>query len=126
MAVVLFVSRNGDGRDTIAAGELAGTELAPDASGRVEMFADSAGFRIYLWPESLPLLDGGRFYQGWLKGDAGLVPIGTFSQGNGDMVILWSGVDPEEYPTVTVTIEAPDGNQESSGQRVLAGEVTTS
>ena len=73
----------------------------------------------------MPRLDGGRFYQAWLEG-AGrhACPIGTFSEGNGDWVTLWSGVSPQDYPTLTVTIEEPDGNQASSGQRVLTGETT--
>ena len=37
---------------------------------------------------------------------------------------LWSGVSPIDYPTVTVTIEEPDGNQASSGQQVLSGTVS--
>ncbi len=37
---------------------------------------------------------------------------------------LWSGVSPVDYPTLTVTIEEPDGNQASSGHRVLSGDVS--
>jgi hypothetical protein len=48
-----------------------------------------------------------------------LVPIGTFNQG--DDVTLWAGVSPENFPTMTITEEAADGDQGSSGQRVLVG-----
>jgi hypothetical protein len=51
-----------------------------------------------------------------------LVPIGTFSSSDG-RVTLWSGVSPKDYPAMSVTIEAADGDQRSSGDRVLVGEV---
>jgi hypothetical protein len=58
-----------------------------------------------------------------LKNAAGtLVPIGTFSSSDGH-VTLWSGVSPKDFPTITVTIESPDNDQESSGRRVLVGEI---
>ena len=120
-AVIVFSHR---GSDSTASFALAGTELAPKARGEASVYKDSAGFRIELKAHDLPALDGGRFYQAWLKGDSGLIPIGTFSKGNGTKVTLWSGVSPKDFPTLTVTIEAPDGNQESSGQRVLVGNLT--
>jgi hypothetical protein len=122
-AVFLF-SRD-HGQASFASAELTGTELASGASGKVVIYQDTAGFRVELRARDLPLLDGGRFYQAWLKGTKGTVPIGTFSEGNGDWVTLWSGVSPADYPTLTVTIEAPDGNQDSSGQRVLAGQTSS-
>ncbi len=123
IAVVFLFSRD-HGQDRFAAGELVGTDLASGASGKVVIYEDSAGFRVELKAHDLPPLDGGRFYQAWLKGPKGTVPVGTFSQGNGDWVILWSGVSPTDYPTLTVTIEAPDGNQDSSGQKVLTGQIS--
>jgi hypothetical protein len=71
----------------------------------------------------LPRLPAGEFYQAWLKdGQDTLVPIGTFSA-SGDTVVLWSGVSPREFPTLSVTIEASDGDQRSSGRKVLVGPV---
>jgi hypothetical protein len=122
MAAVFLFSRDGRRQDPFASGQLAGTELASGASGNVVIFEDTAGFRVELKAQDLPRLDGGRFYQAWLKGPQGTVPIGTFSEGNGDWVTLWSGVSPVVYPTLTVTIEEPDGNQDSSGQPVLVGD----
>ncbi len=122
VAAVIFFSRDTDERpDSFASGPLTGTELAPDATGMVEIFEDSAGFRVELRANDLPPLDGGRFYQAWLKGPSGTIPIGTFSEGDGSWVTLWAGVSPKDFPELTVTIEAPDGNQDSSGERVLAG-----
>jgi len=34
-----------------------------------------------------------------------------------------AGVSPVDYPTLTVTQEDADGNQASSGQRVLTGQI---
>jgi Anti-sigma-K factor rskA, C-terminal len=122
VAAVLLFSRGG--RETVAAFALSGTDLAPTATGKASVYKDSAGFRIELKADNLPALDGGRFYEAWLKSDTGLIPVGTFSKGNGSTVTLWSGVAPQDYPTFSVTIEEPDGNQASSGHRVLAGTIS--
>ena len=58
--------------------------------------------------------------QPWLRNAANvLVPIGTFNEGQN--VTLWAGVSPANFPTMTITEEAADGDQGSSGQRVLVG-----
>ena len=68
----------------------------------------------------LPRLDRGRFYQAWLRNGAGvLVPIGSFNEG--ENVTLWAGVSPETFRTLTVTREQANGEQASSGQKVLVG-----
>jgi Anti-sigma-K factor rskA len=103
---------------------LAGTSLAPDASGSATMTQTSAGWKVVLHATGLVRLDNGRFYQAWLKNGAGiLVPIGTFNQG--PTVMLWSGVYPQDFPTLTVTEQTANGNPASSGQRVLVGTVNT-
>ena len=53
-----------------------------------------------------------------------LVPIGTFNEGA--EVVLWAGVSPVDFPTITVTKEQADGNQASSGQVVLSGHANES
>ena len=40
--------------------------------------------------------------------------------------MLWAGVSPRDFPTLTVTREQADGDQASSGEKVLAGEIDTS
>ena len=96
------------------------TDLAPNASGSAVMIKTDSGWKIELNVTGLPRLDNGRFYQGWLRNaDGVLVPIGTFNEGTD--VVLWSGVSPDAFPTITVTEEQADGNQASSGQRVLTG-----
>ncbi len=51
-----------------------------------------------------------------------LVAIGTFNEP--DDVVLWSGVGPTDFRTLTVTEEEADGDQASSGRRVLVGTIT--
>jgi len=104
-------------------GELAATALAPGARAAADMYKNAAGFRVVLDAHGLPLLPSGEYYQGWLKNAKGeLVPIGTFSSSDG-RVIMWSGVSAKEFPTLSVTIESADGNQASSGRRVLVGDL---
>jgi len=52
-----------------------------------------------------------------------LVPIGTFNEGRN--VRLWAGVSPKLFATLTVTREQADGDQTSSGEKVLVGTVNT-
>ena len=52
------------------------------------------------------------------------MPIGTFNEGRD--VTLWAGVSPEDFTTLTVTRELADGDQASSGETVLIGEVDIS
>jgi Anti-sigma-K factor rskA len=113
------MSGGGPGRGTRLQVALAAVGPAgPSGSGTLTR--TDAGWRIELTISDLPRLDNGAYYQAWLKNDAGLlVPIGTFNQGG--RVTFWAGVSPVDFPTLTVTVEAADGNQASSGQRVLAG-----
>ena len=103
---------------------LAATSLAPGAKGDATLTKTSAGWRIELDATGLPRLDHGRFYEAWLRSASGvLVPIGTFNEGTN--VTLWAGVSPKLFKTVTVTRERADGDQTSSGEKVLVGTVST-
>ena len=118
---VVLVTQGGTGPDYKA--QLSATGLAPGAHASADITSDNAGFRITLDARGLPPLQGGEYYQAWLKNAAGtLVPVGTFSSSDGT-VTLWSGVSPKAFPTITVTIEPADNDQASSGRRVLVGEV---
>ena len=98
------------------------TDVAPGAGGDATLTKTSSGWRIELDATGLPRLDGGRFYQAWLRNAAGvLVPVGTFNEG--EDVTLWAGVSPKDFTTLTVTREQADGDQASSGDRVLAGTI---
>jgi len=99
------------------------TSAAPGARASASITHNNAGFRFVLDAHGLPALAAGEYYQAWLKNAAGtLVPIGTFSSSD-DRVTLWSGVSPKKFPTMSVTIEATDNDQATSGRRVLVGEV---
>jgi hypothetical protein len=101
---------------------LGGTPLLPDAGGEATLTKTSAGWRIQLQASGLPRLADGRFYEAWLRNtDGTLVPIGTFNEG--PKVTLWAGVSPKTFKILTVTRERADGDQASSGERVLAGTV---
>ena len=103
---------------------LAATDLAPGASGNATLTKTASGWQIELDASGLQRLDDGRFYEAWLKNGAGvLVPIGTFNEGH--EVTLWAGVSPKEFTTLTVTRERADGDQTSSGEKVLVGTVDT-
>ena len=101
---------------------LAATDLAPGASGNATLTKTSSGWRIELDATGLPRLDKGRFYEAWLKNPAGvLVPVGTFNEGR--KVTLWAGVSPETFTSLSVTREDADGNQASSGRKVLVAKI---
>ena len=124
LAVVIgvFVATRSSSSADYAA-NLVATGSAPGAQASAAITRTKAGFRVALDAHGLPALRAGEYYQAWLKNAAGtLVPIGTFSSSDG-RVTLWSGVSPKDFPTMTVTIEKADNIQESSGVRVLAGEV---
>ncbi len=101
---------------------LAATDLVPGATGAATLSKTSSGWRVELNATGLPHLAGGRFYEAWLRNSAGvLVPIGTFNEGR--KVTLWAGVSPKSFTTLTVTREQADGDQTSSGEKVLVGTV---
>lgn len=103
---------------------LAPTGLVPEARGEATLTRTSSGWRIDLGATGLPRLAGGQFYEAWLRNGAGvLVPVGTFNEGR--KVTLWAGVSPKDFPALTITREQADGDQTSSGEKVLVGTVDT-
>ena|SRR5436190_1958281 len=120
--VAILAGPGGDPSSAHLEVALAGTDLAPGAEGQADLTKTDAGWRIELDATGLPRLDGGRFYQAWLKADDGeAVPIGTFNEP--DAVVLWAGVSPREFPTFTVTQESASDGTPASGERVLVGTV---
>lgn len=108
-----------------ATATLTATALAPGASGRAEFRDTPSGFKIELDTSGLPPAAPGTYYQAWLKNaDGQLVTIGTFhARGGGENIILWSAVDPSDYPTITVTVQQEGAGPQSSGKVVLAGKI---
>jgi hypothetical protein len=109
------------------AASLASTQLAPGASGHASFTRTPGGWRVDLHAAGLGRRDNGAYYEAWLKNKSGsIVPVGTFNQADGQQVIvLWAGVAPTQFRTLTVTRERADGNLASSGEVVLHGTVTS-
>ena len=122
-AVIGIAALTGPSTGADFTANLAATAAAPNARASVSITKNPAGFRVVLDAHGLPKLPTGRYYQAWLKNAHGtLVPLGTFSSSDG-RVTLWSGVSPSEFTAISVTIEAANGDQGSSGDRVLTGDV---
>ncbi|MEU4394052.1 anti-sigma factor [Kribbella sp. NPDC023855] len=103
---------------------LVGTPLASDARARVDVRDTPSGVEISMNITGLPPTPPGSYYEGWVKGVRGTVPIGTFHLRDGaDEIKLWSGVELRDYPTITVTIQQEGAGPASSGRVVLVGEV---
>jgi hypothetical protein len=120
LGILLRVGDDGDGRRV----EVAGTELAPDASAVVRVEETGSGVAIELDVRGLPPAEPGTYYQAWMKGPDGLVTVGTFHlRGGDDSIELWSGVPPDRYPTLTVTLQQEGAGQQSSGRVVLSGDI---
>ena len=121
IGVGLAVVRSGGSAERFHAA-LGPTGLVPGADGEATLSKTTSGWRIELRATGLPRLEGERFYEAWLRDTAGtLVPIGTFN--DGPAVTLWAGVSPRHFTTLTVTRESTDGDQGSSGEKVLLGTV---
>ena len=122
VAVIGVVALESGGSGPGFRAALASTSLAPGAVGEATLTRRPSGWRVELHATRLPRLADGAFYEAWLRNDAGvLVPIGTFNDGR--RVTLWAGVAPTRFTTLTVTREHADGNQSSSGEKVLVGTV---
>jgi hypothetical protein len=121
LLLALFVVDSHPAHERFAA-TLSPTALAAGARGYATLTMTSAGWRIELDATGLPRISGRRFYEAWLRNSGGvLVPIGTFNEPR--KVTLWAGVSPRDFATLTVTREQADGDQSSSGIKVLSGEL---
>ncbi|MEO3809552.1 anti-sigma factor [Sphaerisporangium sp. B11E5] len=116
-------------RDTVPGGTktvaLAGTDLAPRVSGQVLVRETPSGVEIILEVAGLPPAGRGRYYQGWVKGTAGTVTIGTFHlRDSREPVVLWAGVDVQGYPLMTITLQQEGKGPASSGKVVATAALT--
>lgn len=100
-----------------------GTDIQPAASGEAEIRETDAGWWIRLHINDLPAAEQGTYYEGWVWNDDGQgVSIGTFHlRGDQESVVLWSGVDPDDYPAIWVTLEDEDGDPAASDRIVMWG-----
>ncbi len=84
-----------------------GTQLAPSATATVVVSANPSGFSLRVQATGLPAAAPGSYYSAWLHGPRGVVPLGSFHQHQqGSSVALWSGVDPADYTTMMITLQA--------------------
>jgi hypothetical protein len=102
---------------------IAGTDLQPGATGEAAIREAESGWWIRLDIADLPAADVGTYYEGWVWNDQGDgVSIGTFHlRGDPEPVVLWSGVDPANYPAIWVTLEDEDGDPSASDRVVMRG-----
>jgi hypothetical protein len=102
---------------------IAGTDLEPGATGEAAIREADAGWWIRLEVDDLPPAVDGTYYEGWVWDDDGAgVSIGTFHLRGGEQsVVLWSGVDPADYPAIWVTLEDEDGDPAASDRVVMRG-----
>jgi anti-sigma-K factor RskA len=106
--------------------QLTGTDFAANATAIATIRTTPSGEDITLDISGLPEPPPGHFYQGWVRQGTeptdNAVTIGTFHmRGGDDEVTLWAGVDIDDFPVLTVTLEPDDGDPASSGQVVLRG-----
>lgn len=103
---------------------LAPTDIAPEAEAVATVAETPLGTRIVLDVSGLPPAAPGTYYEAWMRIDADAgVSAGTFHLRGGDGEIeLWSGVSPEDYPLLTVTVQ-DEGEAASSGVVVLRGRI---
>lgn len=101
---------------------LAGTSLAPDASAEVRVVETPAGVVLRLEVAGLEPAAPGTYYQGWVLSGDRAVSVGTFHMRGGDgSIAFWSGVDPETYPELIVTLQDEDAGPVRSDQVVMTG-----
>ncbi len=104
---------------------MTGTPLAPGAAGTVQMREAPSGWYIRLDVRGLPPAPEDAYYQGWLWDEDEGVSIGTFHMRNGaEPVGLWSGVSPEGFPVVKVTLQDLGGGSAPSDRVMMEGRVT--
>jgi hypothetical protein len=100
-----------------------GTELEPGASGEALVRPTESGYWIGLGLSGLPPAPENSYYEGWVWSDDGDgVSIGTFHLRGGDeSVILWSGVEMADYPSIWVTLQNEGDGPQASDLVVMTG-----
>ena len=114
-------------RESLESFDLAGTDLNPEAHATVEVEPLGAGVALTLHITGIPPAGDGQYYAGWLIGNDGVVPVGSFHWRKGGIPIeLWSGVDTARYPTLLVTLQEEGEPTVLSGLVVLTGRISDS
>ncbi len=101
---------------------LVGTDLAPTASAEVRVVETPAGVVLRLVITGLDPAGSGSHYQGWVMSGDRAVSVGTFHMRGGDgSVSLWSGVDPDTFRRLIITLQSEDDGPDRSDVVVLTG-----
>lgn len=134
VAVVVATRWTTDDRADVAVGVLEFEHefvTIDDAPVTVEGRRVDVGRVITITSTGLPILPGGSFYEVWFvgpddePGSPDRISAGTFhpdSRGN-TSASFTAAVDPEKYPTLTITSELGDGDPAPSAIEVLRGEL---
>ena len=102
-----------------------GTRLAPGATATVVVSANPSGFSLRVQATGLPAAAAGSYYSAWLQGPRGVVPLGSFHQHRqGGSVALWSGVDPRDYTTLVITLQAEGEPPNPSAMVVMTADLS--
>ena len=105
---------------------LTATALAPGANGEVRGERAGENIRIELAVRGLPELREDEYYEMWYaREDGERISCGAFRTDpeSWTTVNFTTPVNARAYPEIEVTREADDGNPESSGEKVLTGEL---
>lgn len=122
-----FLATRQDQPDYLVA--LAPTELAPGAGAVARINDRPNGAQLVVELEGLDPAPPGSFYEVWLvkEDPRTVISAGTFHMRGDDTgeIEFWSGVSPEFYPIITVTLES-EADPAAPGELVLRGEVDLS
>jgi anti-sigma-K factor RskA len=105
---------------------LTATVAASHGGGEVSGEVDRGNLQIELVVWDLPELRKDEYYELWYaKEDDGRISCGTFraQPGGQTRVNLTAPVGATSYPKIEVTREPDDGNPDSSGEKVLVGDL---
>lgn len=122
VGLILFLDQGPAEQDDMVVA-LAGTELAPGARGEARIDETPAGWYIRLQVDGLPPAPEGSYYEGWLWREGEGVSIGTFHLRSSEPIALWSGVSPDEYPVVRITLQDVGGGPAASERVMMAGTI---
>lgn len=122
VGLILFLDQGPAEQDDMVVA-LAGTELAPGARGEARIDETPAGWYIRLQVGGLPPAPEGSYYEGWLWREGEGVSIGTFHLRSSEPIALWSGVSPDEYPVVRITLQDVGGGPAASDRVMMAGTI---
>lgn len=120
VGLIAFVD-SGEPRPAGTVIAMTGTELAPAATGEARIEERPSGWYVHLEVRGLPPAGEGSYYEAWLWRNGEGVSMGTFHLRSPDPVALWSGVSPEDYPVVRITLQDESGGPAPSGRVVMTG-----